>query len=336
MDPSDEFWLNDTMAVRKFLELLPMYERLAEEVAYILERAVRATGVQYAHVLHRAKNLNSFCEKAARKRLSRPLDEVTDLAGVRITYLYLADRHTIESLIANEFEIIEKTDTIDKAGPEQFGYGALHYLVRLNENSSGARYDELKNLVCEIQVRTILQDAWAIVAHHLSYKQESDVPSQLRRKLNALSGLFETADDKFDELRMQREAYSADVKRKIANDGPAFMSQELNLENLIEYLGWRFPGRKKPSRSEAAELLAELTRYGYTRLEPIDSAVSMCLDAVMAYESKYPPTEVETMEQCEYAQVGAVRMALAFAEVRKFPDHRNRFDEFRHLVKKAK
>jgi hypothetical protein len=102
------------------------------------------------------------------------------------------------------------------------------------------RYDDLKKLVCEIQVRTVLQDAWAIIDHHLSYKQESDVPKILRRKLNSLAGLVETAHDQFDQVRNEREDYRKRVKTDLTGDD-AFLNQEANLDNLIEFLTSRFP-----------------------------------------------------------------------------------------------
>jgi ppGpp synthetase/RelA/SpoT-type nucleotidyltranferase len=74
------------------------------------------------------------------------------------------------------------------------------------------RYDDLKKLVCEIQVRTVLQDAWAIIDHHLSYKQESDVPKILRRKLNSLAGLVETAHDQFDQCGMNEKIIEKESK----------------------------------------------------------------------------------------------------------------------------
>src|ERR1017187_5491104 len=248
----DQFWTQRADEVRAFLERQPKYQKLSEEVAYVLERAIRNKGVEFASIGSRAKTLSSFCEKVVRKGYKKPSDEITDSAGVRVVYLYESDRKRIETLIEKEFTIVEKVDKADKTDTERFGYGALHYLVKLGKKSSGARYDDLKDLVCEIQVRTILQDAWAIVAHHLSYKQESDVPVELRRKLNALSGLFETADDQFNRLRVEREAYAEEVKKQIVEKELEFLKHDINLDNLMAYLSGRLPdrGQQDVERSE--------------------------------------------------------------------------------------
>ena len=336
----DHLWEHQPEVIRAFLDIRPSYERLAEEVAYILERSVRSAGVEYAAVTHRAKTLDSFCEKVVRKSYENPLNQVSDIAGVRIVFLYLSDRSQLETIIKKHFDVVERVDKVDRDDPERFGYGALHYQVRLGEKASGARYDELKNLACEIQVRTILQDSWAVVAHHLSYKQESDVPKQLRRKLNALSGLFETADDQFNRLRDERAGYVEEVKKQMSEHAPSLLTYEINLDSLIEYLNWRCPDRKRTSREDAADLLPELSKYGYERLEQLDNLLSSALDAVRAYEAKYPPTDRATQKKTIFAPVGVVRMALelvndAYLEAKETNEElRDRIRAFRPLVKK--
>src|SRR5881396_2330557 len=106
----EELWRNDASLIRSFLDIRPAYERLAEEVAYILERSVRCAGLEFAHVTHRPKSLNSFCEKVGRRGYKNPLSDITDIAGVRITFLYLSDRLKLESIVEKEFEVLEKAD----------------------------------------------------------------------------------------------------------------------------------------------------------------------------------------------------------------------------------
>jgi hypothetical protein len=53
------------------------------------------------------------------------------------------------------------------------------------------------DFVFEIQVRTLNQHAWSNTAHSLSYKQEADLPVNLKRKVYRLLSLYELADDEF-------------------------------------------------------------------------------------------------------------------------------------------
>jgi|ERR1017187_807098 ppGpp synthetase/RelA/SpoT-type nucleotidyltranferase len=335
----DQFWTQRADEVRAFLERQPKYQKLSEEVAYVLERAIRNKGVEFASIGSRAKTLSSFCEKVVRKGYKKPSDEITDSAGVRVVYLYESDRKRIETLIEKEFTIVEKVDKADKTDTERFGYGALHYLVKLGKKSSGARYDDLKDLVCEIQVRTILQDAWAIVAHHLSYKQESDVPVELRRKLNALSGLFETADGQFNVLKDERARYKRTVRELIRKEGAGALDGDINLDNLMAYLSGRLPDRGQQDVEGASELLVELTAHGYKKLKQLDEVFARAYDAAKAYEKKYPPSSNEG-EPSVFLPVGFARACLDLTDDKYFQSRRweeewkQKIREFKHLVKK--
>lgn len=309
----DDLWDRQPQVIRKFLEARPRYEKLGEEVAYILETAARAAAIEFAAVNFRAKTLDSFCEKVTRKKYAEPLKQVTDIGGVRIVYLYKSDRKKLEAVIEKEFKVIEKITTGDEGDPEKFGYGALHYLVSLGEVSVGARYNEIKDLVCEIQVRTILQDGWAIVANHLSYKQEADVPPELRRKLNALSGLFETADDQFDRVRDERAKYTERLQEEISSDSTEFLDSALNLDNLAAYLAWRLPDRKVDDRASLAELLEEVRSYGLQKIGDIDKVISRASKVFAQYEKEHPPV-VQPGNERKFSSVGVTRVSFELAD----------------------
>lgn len=236
----ERLWRENTAAIKGFLERQPEYERLCGEVAYILKRELQRAGIEFSTIAKRAKSLDSFLEKVQRKSYSDPLSQITDFAGVRVVCLYIDDLPKVESIVAEHFEIVEKIDKLKQRRADQFGYGAIHFVVRIGERSSGARYDDLKPLVCEIQTRTVLQDAWAIIDHHLVYKNESNIPSVLRNRLNLLAGNFESADQKFSDLRAEREEYLRRVTDS-AVDEARFLDNELNLDSFVRYADWKFP-----------------------------------------------------------------------------------------------
>lgn len=226
--------------VKQFLQLIPLYQPLCIEVAYILEKRIREAGIEFSSIVHRVKSLESFADKIERKNYTDPISETTDFAGVRIVYLYKSDFGKIEQIINTEFNVIEKVDTIKEKGTEKFGYAAVHFLATIGRESSGARYDDLEDMICEIQVLTILQDAWAIIDHHLSYKQESAVPEMLKRNLSRLAALFEDGDDKFDALRREREAYVIEIESKY-DHRTDFLKQQIDLDTVKAFLKWRIP-----------------------------------------------------------------------------------------------
>jgi len=98
------------------------------------------------------------------------------------------------------------------------------------------------------------------------YKRESQVPTQLQRKLNSLAGLFETVDDQFERIRVERESYLAEV-RESAGRTSTFLENELNLDSFKEYLKWRFPVRAVESWDGQARMVLDgLLSAGYKTL----------------------------------------------------------------------
>lgn len=230
-----ELWRKHIDLIRLFVDRRGLYQRLAAEIADILRQELKAAGVEFSNVTHRGKSLASFLDKLERKKYSHPLEEIRDLAGVRVVHLYASDLSLVEEIISREFSVEERVDKLAGHGDDRFGYGATHYAVKLSSRSSSVRYDELRCLYCEIQVRTILQDAWAVVSHHLVYKRESDIPHSLRRRINSLAGLFETADDQFERLRTERKKY-IDALQARSEDSSSLYNEEINIDTVAMLL----------------------------------------------------------------------------------------------------
>lgn len=267
-------WQDHSLLIKLFIEQRYNYEQLCQEVAYILEKAIEKNKIEYSSITHRSKTIKSFLEKITRKEYKAPLTEITDFAGVRLVFLYNSDFKIIEEIILDNFKVIEKVDKLNDKGVDKFGYGAIHYIVQLSKKYSGARYDDLKELVCEIQVRTVLQDSWSIIDHHLVYKNESAVPKQLRRKLNSLAGLFETADDQFNQIKIEREAYIESI-----NDSKStpkqFLETELNIDSFKEYLLFKFPNRQLGAFEHQMGICFEVLKSdtSFKTLNDVDSAL---------------------------------------------------------------
>jgi hypothetical protein len=70
----------------------------------------------------------------------------------------------------------------------------------------------LKDLKAEIQIRSILQHAWAEIEHDLGYKSKYSIPFNLRRRFSRLSGLLELADEEFNNLRAELRKYKEKIE----------------------------------------------------------------------------------------------------------------------------
>lgn len=318
----DKIWEESPKIIKEFYRNQAKYDSLCEEVEYILKKHINDENIEVASISSRTKSLNSFCEKINRKKYLNPFTELTDLSGARVVYLYESDKNRLDEIIRSQFKILEKVDKILDAKEDEFGYGALHYIVKLKTKLKGARYEGLYDIPCEIQVRTILQDSWAIVAHHLSYKNESDVPKHLRRKLNALSGLFETADNQFEHIKTARETYRAEVEESFKTDKESSFNTEIEIEldNLISFLNWKFPERSKVDSISASELLENIHFCKIDSLNVLDKLLDKHMAKILKYEDKYPPMEKHTSEKTVYNPIGLTRVGLKFYDA-NFIDH---------------
>lgn len=68
----------------------------------------------------------------------------------------------------------------------------------------------------EVQVRSVLQHAWAEIEHDLGYKSETNIPRLLRRRFSRLAGTLELADDEFTRIRRELAEYAATVGQRVA------------------------------------------------------------------------------------------------------------------------
>jgi ppGpp synthetase/RelA/SpoT-type nucleotidyltranferase len=272
----DSYWEKNPLIIKKFLNQHNSYNLLCQEISYILKKELNKSQIDFSAVTHRSKTLNSFIEKIQRKKYVDPFKEITDFSGVRVVFLYVNDYKKIEKLIRSNFEVVEKVDKLNEKKVDQFGYGAIHFIVKLGKKYKGARYDDLNEFVCEIQVRTILQDAWAVIDHHLVYKKEEDVPSHLRRKLNSLAGLFETADDQFERIKEERIDYIKELK-EISLSPIKFLDLDINIDSFQEFLEWKYDDKLELDTfdGQIEVIFKDIDKRRYKKLRDLDKVYSI-------------------------------------------------------------
>ncbi len=192
--------------VEQYKNIRPFYESFTSKLHQLLEELIDSCGIDIVIMESRTKDIDGFQEKIGRddKNYSDPVNEITDLSGLRIITYYSKDVDTICKLISKEF-VIDKGNSVDKrkiTEEDRFGYQSTHLVVSLNENraklSEWAAYSSFR---AEIQVRSVLQHSWAAIDHKLRYKTEESIPVYLKRKLYRLSALLELADEEFEAIR---------------------------------------------------------------------------------------------------------------------------------------
>lgn len=211
------------------------YDQLCLSVKNILENVLSQEKIALVGIHHRTKQFNSLKNKYLKKKYENT-EMIMDISGIRIIALVEDDLKIISKIIENTFKI-HKEDSIDKTnelGVDKFGYRSIHYICDLGSKRNDLEeYKELKSLRFEIQIRTALSHAWAEIEHDRGYKLKGQLPNELKRRFNLLSGLLESADLEFNRLTQEIKAYNATLK---SSNEEQILNEEINKVSIINYL----------------------------------------------------------------------------------------------------
>jgi putative GTP pyrophosphokinase len=213
------------------------YRDFATCIRDLIVQVIASNGYTVHSVTCRAKTQSSLSGKLERAEKSyAELDEITDLAGVRVITHFTDDAEAIASLIEAELDI-DSDNSIDKRRllePNEFGYLSIHHVAQLPERrASLTEYSRFKGLKVEIQTRSILQHAWAEIEHDLGYKTTIAVPRKLRRRISRLAGLLELADQEFQTVRDEIGRYERELPQLVIHKPEAV---EIDKSSLAAYL----------------------------------------------------------------------------------------------------
>ncbi len=207
----------DLVATRKlYATLRPALEEQLHSVYHQLRHLLEERG-HTPTIKSRVKGFDNYFNKLSKLHKQEPEKAVliSDLLGLRVVCPFLEDLEWIEKLIAKHFDVIELERKGDRHSFREFGYDSVHLLVLLDPPADGKSLPHTNHL-CEIQLRTILQDAWAEVEHELVYKSDLSFPNDsIRRKLASLNASLALSDLIFQEIRdYQRELRSRGLRRR--------------------------------------------------------------------------------------------------------------------------
>jgi putative GTP pyrophosphokinase len=205
--------------------LLEQYEQRAEvlgliagEFRSLIEEALEVLPSPPT-IKARLKDFDSYFQKYLRLLSNGPPGDekprITDLIGVRIVCSFLEEIDAVGSILNRLFKVVEVEKKGSNYSFKEFGYESTHILVEIPEGFID-KYGDCGCDVAEIQIRTILQDAWAEVEHELVYKAEfTPFDDPMKRKLAAINANLSLADIIFQEIRTyQRQLNDEFGKRR--------------------------------------------------------------------------------------------------------------------------
>ncbi|HEX6151097.1 (p)ppGpp synthetase [Nocardioides sp.] len=284
-------------AVRAYAEIQPGLREPTRRYVDLVTVLLDEAGINYLSVEGRTKSVASFAAKAMRKV------EITDQIGVRvITYVH-SDVAAVVGVFDDSLQILDDRDLGEETASQgRFGYASRHLLVEVTDPPPPS-YDDLVGHRASIQVRTVLQHAWAEFEHDIRYK--GTVPeehaSDLDRRFTLAAGLLELADQEFAAIRERLQTTaSADTPAADPSD-PRISGQELAAFLAGQYTdaGWSHTDHY----GWIAGLLLEL---GITSLDELaDLLASVDPDAIiqrMGY--RYPAGAVRRLDDALLAIFG--------------------------------
>ncbi len=194
----------------EYAQQQPAFEALLIKGHSAITTLVHAAGIKIHDITARLKTPASLAEKLRRKGRYSQLSEVTDLVGLRVITYFEKDVTAVARLLEAHFEV-DWENSVDKSkmlDPDRFGYMGVHYVLRLEGEAQGF----------EVQIRSILQHAWAEIEHDLGYKSREAVPREVQRRFYRLAGLLEMADEEFMAIHRLSQDYAAQLPQRIQDD----------------------------------------------------------------------------------------------------------------------
>ena len=253
--------------------LRPKYDALCQKLCRRIRNLLNRNGIN-ATIKCRIKTFESYFNKLLRlHRINTQPVMITDIFGIRIICPFLEDLDSTMELMTKNFSVNEIERKNSGHSFREFGYDSIHLLIDLPGDSTFNSIPYTRN-VCEIQIRTILQEAWAEVEHELVYKAGfSLLNGSIKRKLASLNATLTLSDIIFQEIR--------DYQKTIQNCGEKrrqIMQEKLHefgrvassdgMEGPIRQEGKHGPAVPKKTQSRLEELIfGALNAHGHNQFK---------------------------------------------------------------------
>ncbi len=303
-------------AVREYAELQPELRLAADQYALLVTSVLDDAGINYLSVTGRAKSVASFAAKAARTvdgqaSFTDPLREITDQIGVRvITYVH-SDVQAVADLLDDQVVVHDDRDMGRETASEgRFGYASRHLLVGLDAaREAHPAYEPLRGRQAQVQIRTVLQHAWAEFEHDIRYKgtiPDEHVPD-FDRRFTLAAGLLELADREFSTIRDRLRTDMSGPSPEPEDDDPRISPRELAAFLAGQYAdaGWSRTDHYAWISGLLLELgITSLAELGEA-LRPVDAAA---LTERMDY--RYPPGAVRRLDDALLSAYGDTYVEL--------------------------
>jgi putative GTP pyrophosphokinase len=287
------------------------YDAFTKCVESLLKTLLHEASIRSHSINGRVKDLKSLESKINRPNKSyTSLDQITDICGIRIITYFSEEVDLAAKVVEKEF-VIDAKNSSDKrifTDPDRFGYVSLHYVISLNPARLAlAEYHRFEKFKVEVQIRTVIQHAWAEIEHDLGYKSELAIPKAVKRKFSQLAAMLEVADEGFTSIKQTLAQYEKEVGETISTTPETI---EIDTTSIHEYVNTshilkscdeklsailKLPLVDSPSEIPSRDA-AQLRSLGFKTLNEIDNFLKENGEVVVAL-AVYRLTEYSAAEE---------------------------------------
>lgn len=193
----------------KWKEEEPKLKNLGEKVVSFLKDALYKKEM-HPEISFRTKEIQSIIKKIQRKSKEKPYtyNDLRDKLGVRVVCPFLSDLDIVDSIICTFFTVRKVEKKKEQIDFNRLDYQSNHYDVSIKPDVID--FDD-SDFIFEIQVRTMNQHAWANSAHILYYKQDIELPDEMKHRIYRLLSLYELADEEFSKVNDYLKSHKNDI-----------------------------------------------------------------------------------------------------------------------------
>lgn len=194
------------MEIRDWRTMLLPYEYAMEELK-IKFRNIRRELIDRGEyspiefVTGRVKKINSIFDKC--KRLNIPMDQfeekIEDITGIRIMCQMVEDIYVVAQYIRDrsDMRVLYEKDYVKN--PKKSGYRSYHMIIRYTIHT----HNHKKDIMAEIQIRTLAMNFWATIEHSIKYKYDNFMPEDIQERLIASADAAFLLDREMSLIRQE-------------------------------------------------------------------------------------------------------------------------------------
>lgn len=307
-------------AVATYERRRPALVAATDEYLHLVTGLLDEAGIDYLSITARTKSVESFAAKAERlvdgaRLYTDPLSEVTDQIGLRVITYLREDVDAVANLIGEELNVLDDRDMGQETAREgRWGYASRHLLVGVEGQQQPA----------SVQVRTVLQHAWAEFEHDIRYK--GSIPAahapDLDRRFTLAAGLLELADREFTAIRERLRVATPEDTGQWSED------ERIETPVLATYLGNRYPDAGWSRTDHYSWISGLLLELGITSLDELTRVLDTIDEAAVnaALDYRFPPGAVRRLDDL-LLKVFSERYLTLKGNAHRIDLLRNRFEK---------